>query len=165
MSEKEELLRKIEETAYKYEIEYHGCSQCVLKALQTHLNLGNGDAFKAATAFAGGYADMGDICGALSGGFMAIGLACGRDRLEETSVSSGYQKASKLSLKLYERFKKEFGGVRCWDVQDSVFGRHFDGLNPAETVEFEKAKGYEKCANVVKKAAQLAGEIILEEEG
>lgn len=40
-----------------------------------------------------------------------------------------------------------------------ILGKHFNGKN---SKEFEKADGYEKCANVVRKAARLVGEIILE---
>ncbi len=60
-----EILEKIEKTAYEYEKIYHGCSQCTLKAIQEHLHLGNEDAFKAASALAGGVARMGETCGAL----------------------------------------------------------------------------------------------------
>jgi len=112
--------------------------------------LGNQEAFKAATGFAGGYADIGDICGAPSGGLMAIGLAFGRDKLEETGLSENYQKVMDLGLKLYNRFKKLFGSVRCYDIQNAVFGRHFNGENSRK---FEKLDGYEKCANVVEKVA------------
>ena len=46
--EKEELLRKIEQEAHDNEVEYWGCSQAVLKALERHFNLGNGEVFKVA---------------------------------------------------------------------------------------------------------------------
>jgi len=156
-----ELLEKIGKTAHTYERVYHGCSQSVLKALQEHLQLGGGDAFRAASAFAGGVARMGETCGALSGGIMAIGLAYGREKLEDTMISHGYAKAMGLSIKLCERFEKEFGSVKCRDIQRSLFGRTFDFKNPREREEFVKSGGYEKCPKVVKKAAQLAAELIL----
>jgi C_GCAxxG_C_C family probable redox protein len=157
-----ELLEKIGKTAHNYERVYHGCSQCVLKALQEHLQLSDGEAFRAASAFAGGVARMGETCGALSGGIMAIGLAYGREKLEDTMHSHGYAKAMELSIKLCERFEKEFGSVKCRDIQKSLFGRAFDLKNPREREEFVKAGGYEKCPEVVKKAAQFAAELILE---
>jgi len=160
----EELLKRIEETAYEYEKKYHGCSQCVLRALQEHLNLGDGDAFKAASAFAGGVARMGELCGALTGGIMAIGLICGREKLEDTATSTQYLKAMDLAVELYRRFQKEFGSTKCWDIQESIFGRHFDLKDAKEREEFMRAGGYEKCPNVVKKAARLAGEVILERD-
>ena len=157
-----ELLEKIGKTAHNYERVYHGCSQCVLKALQEHLQLSDGEAFRAASALAGGVARMGETCGALSGGIMAIGLAYGREKLEDTTRSLGYAKAMTLSIKLCERFEKEFGSVKCRDIQKSLFGRVFDLRNPRERGEFVRAGGYEKCPEVVKNAARFAAELILE---
>ena len=72
--EKEELLRIIEQEAQDNEVEYWGCSQAVLKALQQHFDLGNDEVFKAASPFAGGIGRLREACGALTGGVMAIGL-------------------------------------------------------------------------------------------
>ncbi|MEM2533445.1 MAG: C-GCAxxG-C-C family protein [Candidatus Nezhaarchaeales archaeon] len=156
-----ELIEKIGRAAYYYEKIYHGCSQCVLKALQEHLQLGDGESFKAASAFAGGVARMGEVCGALSGGIMAIGLAYGREKLEDARFSPRYAKAMELAVDLYQRFEKEFGSVKCRDIQTFLFGRAFDLKNPVEYEEFVRAGAYEKCPEVVKKAAQLAAELIL----
>ena len=89
--EKEKLFGEIEKTAHDYEVKYGGCAQCVLIALQEHLKLGNGEAFKAASAFAGGFANCGETCGALSGGMMAIGLAYGREHFEEIKKIEGWK--------------------------------------------------------------------------
>ena len=78
----ENLIRKIGDLAHYYELVYHGCSQAVLKALQDSLRIGDNLTYKAASAFAAGIARMGEICGALIGGIMAISLAYGRDKLD-----------------------------------------------------------------------------------
>lgn len=161
-----ELIENIGNTAYNYEKEYHGCAQCVLKTLQEYLNLGNGDAFKAAHAFAGGIALMGETCGALSGGIMAIGLAFGRERFGDvaTPPSTSNQTrrpSSALAAQLYNKVQKEFGSTKCWSIQESIFGRHFDLKIPEEYAQFVAAGGYEKCPEVVKKVAMLAAETIL----
>ncbi len=164
MSDNIKIIEDIGNTAYAYEKTYHGCSQCVLKALQDHLDLGDDLTFKAASALAGGVGRMGDACGSLLGGVMAIGLAFGRERLEVTSDSSAYQKAQLLSGELGDRFKKEFSGIRCWEVQTTVFGRSFDLRSSAGVQAFREAGGYEKCPEVARKAAKLAAEIILREK-
>ena len=51
--ERSELMRRIEQDARRNEVEYFGCSQAVLGALQRNLALGDGGAFKAASAFLG----------------------------------------------------------------------------------------------------------------
>lgn len=164
MSIDSKLIEEIGNAAYRYEKQYHGCSQCGLKALQEHLSLGDELTFKAASAFAGGVARMGDMCGALTGGIMAIGLAFGRDKMELMSDQPQWLRAPELSGEFYERFRNEFGSVKCREIQESIFGRYFD-FRQAEVREklFEAAGGYEKCPEVVKKAAQITAEIILRE--
>jgi len=122
--------------------------------------------FKAASALSAGVARMGETCGALLGGVMAISLAYGRDRLEETVTSNAYLKAVNLSIKLFERFKKEFGSVKCFEVQKKIFGRSFDFKKVEDQQEFVKLGGYgpKGCPSVVKKAAMMAAEIILKGE-
>lgn len=154
-------VKKIAETAYEYEGTYHGCSQCVLRALQDHLRLGDRESFKAATALAGGIARMGETCGALVGGIMAISLAFGREELEDSGTSPGYARAMELSVELCRRFREEFGTTRCQDIQKSLFGRSFNFWDPQEREEFRRAGGYEKCPHVARKAAELAAEVIL----
>jgi len=72
---KKELLEKIEQAAHNYERDYHGCSRCVLRSLQEHLNLGDDFTLQASTPLAVGIAFQGKTCGALLGGLLAIGLA------------------------------------------------------------------------------------------
>lgn len=162
----ESLVRRIGDLAHYYELTYHGCSQAVLKALQDSLGIGDNLTFKAASGLAGGVARMGEICGALTGGVMAISLVYGREKLEETTTSKNYLKAIELSIKLFERFKEEFGSVRCFDVQKKLFGRSFDLKKEEDRQEFIKVGGYspEGCPQVVKKAAMLTAEIILKEK-
>jgi C_GCAxxG_C_C family probable redox protein len=156
------LVARIGETAYVYERTYHGCSQCVLAALQDCLRLGNRDSFKAATALAAGIARMGSTCGALVGGIMGVSLAFGRERLEDSTTSQGYAWAMDLGGELCRRFEKEFGSTECRDIQRSFFGRSFDMRDPQEREEFRKAGGYEKGSQLARRAAELAAEVILD---
>jgi C_GCAxxG_C_C family probable redox protein len=157
-----DLVVRAAEAAYVYERAYHGCSQCVLAALQESLGVGSRDSFKAATALAGGIARMGTACGALVGGIMGIGLAFGREVLEDSTTSQGYARAMELGGELCRRFEKEFGSTQCWDIQKSLFGRGFDLRDPKEREAFREAGGYEKCPYVAGKAAELAAEVMLE---
>jgi len=155
------LVAKTGQAAYEYERDYHGCSQCVIAALQDCLGLGNRDSFKSATALAGGIARMGMTCGSLVGGIMAISLAFGREVLEDSVTSQGYARAMDLGGELCARFEKEFGSTQCREIQQSLFGRSFDLRNPQERKEFHRAGSYEKCPQVARRAAELAAEVIL----
>ena len=77
--EKDELISSIEYDANFNEVHYHGCSQAVLDAMQKNLGIGNVEVFKSASAMAGGICSMGEVCGAVTGGIMAIGLVYGRE--------------------------------------------------------------------------------------
>ena len=160
--EKLELLKRIEESASYNESVYHGCCRSVLKALQIHFGLENDVAIKASTALGGGVARTGEGCGALLGGLMAIGLAYGPDAMEDTRTSAAYQKTMDCGMKLSDRFKKEFGSIRCHEVQKKLFGRHYDVRNAEDTKEFRKS-AHKKCEDLVSAlSARFAAEVILD---
>ena len=163
MSNNAEIIKKAGFDAYEYEKTYHGCAQCVLKALQENLDLRDILTFKAASSLGGGVARMGEICGALLGGIMTINLAFGRDALVVSSESPEYQRAHQLSAELSDRFQAKHGGLCCRDVQRDIFGKSFDMRNPSEREKFLSAGAHEKCPEVAREAATLAAEIILRE--
>lgn len=164
MSIDRNFIEQIGNSAFLYEKTYHGCSQCTLRALQDHLALGDDLTFKAASAFAAGVARMGDTCGAVLAGVMAIGLAFGREKLEVSTDSKQYAHAQECGMEFAERFKNELGSIRRREIQKSLFGRSFDLRQPEEREQFPAAGAYEKCPEVTRKAARLAAEIILREK-
>lgn len=163
VDEKEQLTEKIEQSAYEYEKTNYGCARCVLKALMQHLNLGNledGQLMKATFPLAGGVAYSGGVCGALLGGMMAIGLAYGSNKFEssEYDPSSPDDEAVKRATKLGDKFKEEFGGIMCSDVQRYIHGRVWNLKNPEEGADFYRV--HDKCADAAKMAARLAADVI-----
>ena len=156
---KEELLDKIEKAAQSYEGNYHGCSRCVLLALQEHLDLGDDLTFQASTPFAAGIAMRGETCGALLGGLLAVGLATASKNIEDEPALFGSLAAG---FRFYRRFEREMGATLCRDIQKAKLGRYFNIADPNEYEEFKKAGGYVECPKVVGKASRLAAEFILE---
>ena len=157
---KEELIRKIAQDARSNEVEYFGCCQVVLDALQRNLNIGNGGAFKAASALLGGVAMTREVCGALVGGVMAIGLVYGRASLETGKVgpeNREFLEARVRGSRLCDRFKEKFGSLRCADVMVSVGRKDFPRFNTVEAFE-----DHAKCENVTGPAARFAVEMILQ---
>ncbi len=157
---KAELLDKIEETAYSYEKEYHGCSRCTLLPLQQHLKLGNGSALKASVPLAGGIAMTGETCGALLGALLAVGLATAD---EEMGNRESFQASLVAGFRFLKRFKKEMGSTTCRDIQVARLGRYYNMADPQEYEEFAKAGAYVECSKVVARASRLAAEFILEQ--
>lgn len=156
------LVEKAANLAYEYQEKYRGCSQCVLKALEDSLGLDSGLALKATTALSGGVAMMGESCGALLGGVVAIGLAFGRERLEEGWwTSRGYTEAHYYAAELCDRFKEELGSTKCRDILKARLGS-FDLRKKEAVRRLISAGALSCCPEIVRKAAQLAAEIILQ---
>ncbi|MCK4579808.1 MAG: C_GCAxxG_C_C family protein [Dehalococcoidia bacterium] len=157
---REETLNQLEERAGDYEERSGCCAQGCLLALQEQFHLGDELTFKAATAMPG-IALRGETCGAVIGGLMAIGLAYGRESLDDWE---GFLRAIRPARRFCRRFEKEFGSMMCRDIVKLQCGRSFDLADPAESREFEESAGYQKCRVPPGKAARIAGEIIMEKE-
>jgi len=66
-----------------------------------------------ATGFGGGMGGTGDVCGALTGAVMALGLRYGRQSSGDTAAKEAtYSKASRAM----KAFRQEFDSIRCRDL-------------------------------------------------
>ena len=162
----ERLAERAYELGFAYEGEYHHCAQSVIAAVQDALDIRNEEVLRAATGLAGGAGLSGEgSCGAFVGGAMLFGQRFGRGR-DSLHDSDADDKAYELTYELYERFIEKYGSCVCRGVQDAIFGRCFDLLNPEDKEAFDAAGAHaDKCTGVVGTAAQWIAEIILREEG
>jgi len=157
------ILDRIAKAAYDNDRAYEGCTRCVLAALQDHLHLVANDkayraVLKASTALAAGVARRGETCGALVGAVMAVGLVAGAERLDD---GEGYVRAMKVAVEVFDRFKKEYTTVKCFEIQDKLFGRHYDFFNSEDAEAWYKDGGLDKCPSVCAVAARIGAEVIL----
>lgn len=141
--------------------EFSGCSQVVLKALQETFGVVDQNVFMAASPLAGGVARGGEVCGALLGALMFVGMLRGRKRLERTSESEDFSKCMGLAIKIYDEFKQTYGSVRCKDIHLRLFGRVYDLRNPEDLKMFAESVDMNKCADVMAKAAEIAAKHIV----
>ena len=156
---REELLNKIEETAHDYEKEFHGCSRCVFKALQDHLDLGDGTSLKASTPLAAGIAMRGETCGALIGGLLAVGIVTAKEDLKDTNALNSSLAAG---FRLAKKVEKEFGTTNCTKIQTDRLGRFYSLADPEQYKAFIEAGGYVECPKVVAKIARMTADFILD---
>ncbi|MBA7581035.1 hypothetical protein ES708_22934 [subsurface metagenome] len=160
---REKILDIIAKSAYNNDRAYEGCTRCVLAALIEHLHLssceGAKESLKASTGLAAGVCRMGETCGALTGGIMAIGLSIGSEKLEDFDT---YKRVMENSYKLYNRFKEKYDTTRCFEIQEKVLGKHYDFKNKEDGAAWYKDGGLDKCPMVCATAARLAAEIILD---
>lgn len=155
---RDKLLDRVAWAAYYNDRVYEGCTRSVLHALQTHLHLGDGQALRASTALAAGVARMGETCGSLTGGIMAIGLVLGKEDLSDIEA---YRDTMQASYEMYERFKQELGSTICFDIQKGLLGRSFDFKRDEEAEQWYKSGGLERCPMVCAIGARIAADIIL----
>jgi C_GCAxxG_C_C family probable redox protein len=123
--------------------------------------LGNMDIIRALSPFPG-FGSTGRICGAVSGGLVALGLYFGSVDMTDYSKTDAAMNAAR---KFLPRFEEVLGSVQCAEIQeDVIFGRFMDPRASQENRQaFIDAKGYAKCALPAGIGARLAAEIIIED--
>ena len=128
--------------------------------MMEEFGLGNIEIIRALSPFPG-FGVTGWICGAVSGGLIALGLYFGSDDLLDYEGTGATMTAAR---KFMPRFEEELGSVLCPKIQeDVIFGRYMDPRASDENMEaFRGEKGYEKCALPAGIGARLAAEIIIE---
>jgi len=104
--------------AFNYHKSGYHCAEAVSKAIVEAYDGDNGKYDpKAATAFGGGVGrTKQEICGALSGGIIALGYLFGRCEPE-----ADWTDASDLAAKLKHRFVQKYGATNC-DALLATFG-------------------------------------------
>jgi C_GCAxxG_C_C family probable redox protein len=127
------------------------CSQAVFSTFAVEQGLEKETALRVSGAFGGGMAGRGEICGAASGAFMAIGLKYAKVRADD---SASRDKTYALCSEFSRRFEEEFGSLQC---------RTILGYNLSSPEEYQAAKEAgifkSKCSQVVGIAAQILVEI------
>jgi C_GCAxxG_C_C family probable redox protein len=150
------------ELGFRYEQYYKGCGQCMVAAVLDALELRRDELFQAATAFAGGIGMVGDgCCGAYLGGVLLIGDRKGRARADFLDPDGTRFETYALAQQFRDAFVGEFGSVTCRQVQEHVFGRGYDLLEPDDYAAFEADGGHlDKCPEVVGQAARMLVELL-----
>lgn len=91
----------------------YNCAQSVLYAFGPELGLDGETALKVATGLGAGMARRGEVCGAVTGGILVLGLKYGRGSQQNRSASEQtYQK----TLELVARFEKQHGSCLCREL-------------------------------------------------
>ena len=124
----------IREKAEKLHKSGFNCAQSVLGACGEYTGLDENTALAVSAGFGGGVRS-GEICGAISGAVMAIGMAQQKDPADpETKAKTAAQ-----TKELVKAFREKYGCVRCVELKQA-------GVSCGELIDY---------------AAQLAEEIII----
>lgn len=126
--------------ALKYFDEGFACSQSVLLSFAPRFEIDTKSAAMLSSTFGGGMGRLREKCGAVTGGFMVIGLACGTDRGDNMDERlKAYEKVQELNAAV----NKSCGSTICKELLE----QH------ATQSEVEARKHHQKvCRNVIKEA-------------
>lgn len=131
------------------------CSQAVFTVFATEYGISEELALKLATSFGGG-ARSGEMCGAVSGALMVLGLRYGHFIAENNEQK---QKAYSLGQEFVRRFKEKNNSIVCRDLLG------YD-LSKADEFEIIASKGLFKtiCPNMVRDAVNILEQMLCEYE-
>jgi C_GCAxxG_C_C family probable redox protein len=116
---------------------------------------------KASSALTGGIGGKADVCGALAGGSMMLGVTMGMGR-EGESIEKMVPAIMKTG-EYYDWFIKEFQSAKCYDIV-SRFGNgtFYDFGIPEQAQAAIEAGILEKCDDVIQRSVTKVAEMILD---
>lgn len=120
------------DTAKKYHELGYGCAQAVLASFAPDYGLAEEAALCISTGFGSGMGRLCEVCGALTGGFMVIGLKYGKVITDGNKYGSNTETTYRLVSELAARFRAQNGSIYCREL----IGH--DLSNPVERAEVVK---------------------------
>ncbi|MCX6556232.1 MAG: C-GCAxxG-C-C family protein [Candidatus Aminicenantes bacterium] len=105
------------EEAVAMMVEGFNCAQSVLSVFCEDFHLDRPTALKLATGFGAGMANQQEICGAVTGAIMAIGLKHGRSHASDLEAK---EQTYFLTRELMASFKAKFGSCYCRELLPGI---------------------------------------------
>lgn len=132
----------------------YSCAQSVLMARAEDHGMQFDEAFRIAGGFGGGMA-FGEVCGAVSGAIMLIGL-----KYASATADPGKQHAKNLTYELCRRFMEQFrsraGAICCRDL----IGFDLSKIEKYQSVMNLNRNLFENCPGFVQMAAEILEDIL-----
>ena len=136
------------EQAVSY-FENFNCAQSVISACGPELGLDPETGRRVAGGLGGGMGRLGEVCGAVSGAFLVIGLKHGKVHPEDDE-SATKERAYALVYEFAERFRARHGSVLCRELLGCHIGTPEGRTQARETGLFD-----EVCPKVVRDAVEI----------
>jgi C_GCAxxG_C_C family probable redox protein len=148
MSEKTERAKQLHEQGY-------GCAQAVLTAFASDFGLDESLSLKLATGFGSGMGRMCEVCGALTGAFMVIGLKYGKEKSDGTRYGTETETTYRLVADLAGKFEEKNGSIYCRKL---IGYNLMDPIERAKVVELGLFKT--TCRKCILDAVELLEEML-----
>lgn len=153
---KEEIENRVIRATDNFKAGYN-CSQSVVAAYADLYDFTTEQALKMSASFGGGIGRMRQTCGAACGLFQLVGLDCGTVAADDRAGKShNYAVVQSLA----ERFKSENGSLIC----SELLGLRKPEGSPEAEVRTEAYYKKRPCVKMVKTAARIFGQYLLEKE-
>lgn len=132
----------------------YNCCQSVFAAFCNDTGMDFDMALKIASSFGGGMGRLREVCGAVTGMFMVVGMKYGYiDPADNKAKSEHYR----LVQDLAKQFEKENGSIICREL----LGLSIKKDNPVPEERNESYYRKRPCAELVEQAARLVDEFII----
>jgi len=142
-------MSKAEEAIRSFSGNYN-CAQSVLSVFSPELGLDRKTSLKVATPFGGGIAHMDELCGAVTGALMVLGLRHGMFKDEDLAAK---ERTYALCQEFAVKFKSRNSSLKCTQLI---------GLNLSIPEDYEEAKEEDVFNQVCTKSVRDAVEILEE---
>jgi C_GCAxxG_C_C family probable redox protein len=121
------------------------CAESVLQAVAESRDIHSDLIPRIATGLCAGISRTGGICGAVSGGVLAISMITGR-----SSADASHDENHRLTRAFLSKFEEEFGSTNC----EKLIGCRLD--IPEGQQFFKEHNLRQKCAGFTREAARMA---------
>ena len=148
-------MTKHDQKAYELFTQGYNCAQAVLLAFGDITGLDDETAARLSSSFGGGLGRMREVCGAVSGAAMVLGLLKGyADHVDPIAKKEHYHRIQEFA----ERFKEANGSIVCRELLSGV--KTVEGRDPeARTEAYYKKR---PCPQIVRCAAAILDEMLAE---
>ena len=124
------------------------CSQAVFSVYSQHLGVDHDTALKITSAFGGGISGTGNVCGAVTGAIMAIGLKHGGEGTNDQMKSQG------ITSQFTNKFKERNETIICRELINH------DLLTPEDIEHAFKTGVFNNCPKFVKDASEILENVL-----
>ena len=147
---------KYSERARDLFLEGYNCAQAVFMAFSELTGVDEKTAALLSSSFGGGMGRMREVCGAVSGMFMAAGILYGYDSPEASPEKAEHYKRIQ---DLAASFKERNGSIICRDLLGGIAKQGETHVPDARTAEYYKKR---PCTRMVEDAAEILEKYIAE---
>jgi C_GCAxxG_C_C family probable redox protein len=140
--------------ALEYQEHGYSCAQSVLAAFSQDHGLSEETALRISTGFGSGMGRMCEVCGALTGAFMVLGLKHGRVATDGSKYGSDTETTYRLVAEISRQFKERNGSIHCRDI----IGHDLSLPEEREKVA-QKGLFSTTCSKCIRDAVELLEEV------